>query len=82
MAVRLRLQRIGKIKRPYYKIIAIDKRKKRDGKPIEILGQYDPIIKQNNSLVVNSERLFYWINIGATVSTRLNNLVKKLKNNK
>jgi small subunit ribosomal protein S16 len=78
MAVRLRLQRVGRIKKPYYKIVAIDKRKKRDGKPIEILGQYNPITKQDN-ISVNAERLFYWVNVGATISTRLNNLIKKYK---
>ncbi|MDR0915370.1 MAG: 30S ribosomal protein S16 [Endomicrobium sp.] len=80
MAVRLRLQRIGKIKRPYYKIVAIDKRKKRDGQAIEILGRYDPITKQNN-FSIDTKRLLYWINVGATVSTRLNHLIQKIKNN-
>ena len=47
MSVRIRLQRIGRPKRPYYRVVAIDQRAKRNGKPIEILGQYDPALTEN-----------------------------------
>ena len=43
MAVRIRLQRVGKKKKPFYRIVAVDSRKKRDGEVIENLGQYQPI---------------------------------------
>ncbi|MDR1523415.1 MAG: 30S ribosomal protein S16 [Endomicrobium sp.] len=76
MAVRLRLQRSGKPKRPYYKIVAIDQRAKRDGQPIEILGQYDPIA-QDNKCNVNMERINYWLNIGAKASETVVALIKK-----
>lgn len=79
MTVRLRLQRTGKLKRPYYKVVAIDKRKKRDGKPIEVLGNYDPMIK-NNCLMINDQRFTYWIKVGATVSKRLNDIISRKKN--
>ena len=49
MSVRLRLQRLGKPKRPYYKVVAIDSRSKRDGTPIEVLGQFDPMLKENKA---------------------------------
>ncbi|AKL98567.1 30S ribosomal protein S16 [Endomicrobium proavitum] len=76
MAVRLRLQRFGKPKRPYYRVVAIDQRAKRNGKPIEILGQYDPIA-QDNKLNVNLERVNYWLGTGAKASDTVAELVKK-----
>ncbi|MDR0617476.1 MAG: 30S ribosomal protein S16 [Endomicrobium sp.] len=76
MAVRLRLQRSGKPKRPYYKIVAIDQRTKRDGQPIEILGQYDPIVK-DSKCNVNMERVNYWLSIGAKASETVAVLIKK-----
>jgi small subunit ribosomal protein S16 len=76
MAVRLRLQRNGKPKRPYYKIVAIDQRTKRDGQPIEILGQYDPIAK-DSKCNVNMDRVNYWLSIGAKASETVAVLIKK-----
>jgi small subunit ribosomal protein S16 len=78
MSVRLRLQRRGKPKRPYYRVVAIDKRVKRDGKPIEILGQYDPIAL-NDKFNVNMDRVNYWLNIGAEASKTVAVLIKKVK---
>ena len=48
MSVRIRLQRIGRPKRAYYRVVAIDQRAKRNGKPIEILGQYDRYCRKTN----------------------------------
>jgi len=76
MAVRIRLQRIGKPKRPYYRVVAVDQRAKRDGKPIEILGQYDPIA-QENKLRVDMERVNYWLGTGAKASDTVSELIKK-----
>jgi small subunit ribosomal protein S16 len=76
MAVRLRLQRIGRPKRPYYRVIAVDRRAKRDGEPIEILGQYDPIAL-NNKLNVNMDRVSYWLAVGAEASETVAALIKK-----
>ena len=56
MSVRIRLQRIGRPKRAYYRVVAIDQRAKRNGKPIEILGQYDPVL-QENKLNVKQDRV-------------------------
>ena len=67
MAVKLRLQRIGKPKRPYYRVVAIDQRAKRNGEPIEIIGQYDPIAV-DNKLKVNMDRINYWLGTGAKAS--------------
>ncbi len=76
MAVMLRLQRKGKPKRPYYRVVAIDKRSKRDGEPIEILGQYDPIA-EDNKFTVNMERINYWLGTGAKASDTVADLIKK-----
>jgi small subunit ribosomal protein S16 len=76
MAVHLRLQRIGKPKRPFYRVVAIDQRAKRDGKPIEILGQYDPKAEENK-LNVNMERVSYWLGTGAKPTETVSVLIKK-----
>jgi small subunit ribosomal protein S16 len=76
MTVRLRLQRRGKSKRPYYRVVAIDQRAKRDGEAIEILGQYDPIA-EDNKIKVNMERINYWLGVGAKASETVAVLIKK-----
>jgi small subunit ribosomal protein S16 len=78
MSVRLRLQRRGKPKRPYYRVVAVDKRVKRDGEPIEILGQYDPLAL-NDKFNVNMDRVNYWLSVGAEASGTVAMLIKKSK---
>ena len=64
MAVKIKLQRLGKIRAPYYRIIVADARTRRDGKAIETIGKYHP--KEEPSLIeVVSERAQYWLNVGA-----------------
>ena len=76
MSVRIRLQRIKKKKRAYYRVVAIDQRAKRNGKPIEILGQYDPVL-QENKLSVKQDRVEYWLKNGAKPSDTVSSLLKK-----
>jgi len=76
MSVRIRLQRIGRPKRPYYRVVAIDQRAKRNGKPIEILGQYDPLLTENK-LNIKMDRFAYWVKTGAQASDTVASLVKK-----
>jgi small subunit ribosomal protein S16 len=76
MTVRIRLQRLGKPKRPYYKVVAIDGRSKRDGAPIEVLGQFDPMLKENKAKL-NKDRIDYWIKQGAQPSRVVSSLIKK-----
>ena len=78
MAVVLRFQRIGKPKRAFYRMVAIDLRKRRDGRPIEVLGNYDPF-KKSEKLKVNQDRLKYWVSKGAQLSVTLRNLLKDQK---
>jgi small subunit ribosomal protein S16 len=74
MTVRIRLKKQGKKFNPSYKIIAIDKRAKRDGKALEILGHYNP----SHTPVLfelNEERFNYWTNSGAQPSKTVKELV-------
>jgi small subunit ribosomal protein S16 len=64
VAVKIRLKRMGKIRQPYYRIVVVDSRKKRDGRVIEEIGKYHP--KQEPSFIeVDSERAQYWLGVGA-----------------
>jgi len=72
----IRLKRVGAAKKPAHRIVVMDKRCARDGRPIEILGSYDP--KTNPSTVkVKKERAEYWIGVGATPSPIVRTLFKK-----
>ena len=64
MAVKIKLQRLGKIRTPHYRVIIADARTRRDGKEIEVIGTYSP--KNNPSIIdIDSERAQYWIGVGA-----------------
>jgi small subunit ribosomal protein S16 len=73
--VRLRLLRSGAKKRPYYRIIAIDQRKKRDGRALEFLGTYDPK-SDPPSVTVNLEGIDRWMGLGAQMAPTVKTLVK------
>ena len=73
MSVRIRLQRIGRPKRAYYRVVAIDQSAKRNGKPFKILGQYDPVL-QENKLSVKQDRVEYWLKNGAKPSDTVSSL--------
>ena len=67
MAVKIRLKRMGKIRAPYYRVVVVDSRKKRDGKVIEEIGKYHP--KEDPSYIdVVSDRAQYWLGVGAQPS--------------
>jgi small subunit ribosomal protein S16 len=64
VAVKIKLQRLGKIRAPYYRVIVADARTRRSGKAIETIGRYHP--KDEPSLIeVDSERTQYWLGVGA-----------------
>jgi len=64
VAVKIKLQRLGKIRAPYYRIIVADARTRRDGRAIETIGKYHP--KEEPSFIeVNSDRAQYWLGVGA-----------------
>lgn len=77
MAVAIRLQRVGKPKQPYYRVVAIDRRQAPQGKPIEILGSYNPRAgKAKEKIRVKQERVDYWIKTGARPSETVASLLK------
>ena len=78
MAVRLRLSRGGAKKRPFYRIVAADKRRARDGRFIELLGTYDPL-QEPPIIRMNVDRVDYWIGVGALPSETVQGLVTKVK---
>ncbi len=72
----IRLRRGGAKKKPFYRIVAVDSRKKRDGAVLEILGYYDPKTEPT-TIKVNLEKYNKWVERGAQVSEAVKNLVKK-----
>ena len=79
--VRIRLKRMGRTHRPFYRISVMDQRKARDGKSIEDIGYYDPMVADKSQRVsVKMERYDYWVGVGAQPSDNVAVLVKKLKN--
>jgi small subunit ribosomal protein S16 len=62
--VKIRLKRLGKIRAPYYRIVVVDARAKRDGRVIEEIGKYHPT-EDPSYIEVNSERVQYWLSVGA-----------------
>ena len=70
--VKIRLARGGAKKKPYYRIVVADVRKKRDGKFIERIGFYNPMI-QENRFEIDSERAKYWLSAGAQPTDRVQN---------
>jgi small subunit ribosomal protein S16 len=75
VAVKIRLKRMGKIRQPYYRVVVVDSRKKRDGKVIEQIGKYHP--KEEPSVIdVASERAQYWLGVGAQPTEAVEALLK------
>ena len=78
MAVSIRLRREGTTNRPYYKVVVADQRSPRDGKFIEIIGNYDPK-KAGANASIDLTRADYWIEKGAQPSDTVRSLIKKLR---
>lgn len=76
MAVKLRLQRFGSNKRPFYRVVASESNKARDGKFLEIIGTYDPLI---GKVQMDSEKVQKWMNNGAQPTDTVKSLLKKYK---
>ena len=74
--VRVRLSRGGAKKRPYYHIVVMDKRDRRDGRCLERIGSYDPSLETQDRIKINMERLDYWVSKGAQISERVKYLKK------
>ncbi|MCD4830357.1 MAG: 30S ribosomal protein S16 [Anaerohalosphaeraceae bacterium] len=78
MAVKLRMTRMGRRHRPFFRINAIESRNPRDGKIIEKLGHYDPIEKNpEKQVVLDKERIEYWLSVGAVPSDTVSDILAK-----
>ena len=78
MAVRIRMSRLGRTNRPFFRFGAFDARTRRDGKPIEYLGHYDPLIKDfDTSVTLDLDRCRHWIAEGAKCSETVAVFLKK-----
>ena len=76
MAVAIRLNRQGSKDRPYYKIVVVDSRARRDGRYIEQVGSYDPM-KEGVNYTINLEKVDKWLANGAQPSENLNSMNRK-----
>jgi len=76
MSVTIRLMRFGKRDFPSYRIVALDKRKKRNGAYLENIGTYNPL-KEKDELTINREKLDKWLQRGAQLSEGMAKLAKK-----
>jgi len=74
--VRIRMKRMGRTHRPFYRINAIEKRNPRNGKIIENLGWYDPMVKdESKQIELNEERVKHWLSVGAQPSETVMNIL-------
>ena len=72
------MKKLGRKHRPYYRIVAIDGRQPRDGRIIEELGSYDPMVKDTeNRVQLKPNRIKYWLGVGAQPSEKVAILFKK-----
>ena len=76
MAVKIRLQRFGTKKRPFYRVVAVDNRQKRDGGVIDYIGKYQPI-SSGTQFEINEEKVLKWLGNGAQPTDTILNLLKK-----
>jgi len=78
VAVRIRMKKMGRLHRPFYRICAMDGRSPRDGRVLEQLGTYDPMVADVDArAVLNAERVQYWLSVGARPSDKVQVLIKK-----
>ncbi len=78
MSVRIRLKKMGRRHRPFFRVCAMDIRSPRDGRVIEELGTYDPMISETDARAdLKRDRVDYWLNVGAQPSEKASVLIKK-----
>ncbi len=73
----LRLKRMGRRHRPFYRVNAMDKRAPRDGRVIEELGWFDPLAADDKQSVLKVDRIKYWLSVGAQPSDTVRGLLKR-----
>lgn len=78
MGVRIRLKKLGRKHRPFFRLCAMDIRCPRDGRVLEELGTYDPMVPDTDArAILNGERINYWLSVGALPSDKAAVLIKK-----
>jgi len=76
--VRIRLKRMGRTHRPFYRINAVEKREKRDGKVLENLGWYNPVAPEGQQrLKLDADRIKHWLSVGAQPSDTVNDILAR-----
>ncbi len=80
MAVRIRMKRFGRRHRPFFRICVMDARKPRDGRAIEEIGYYDPMVKDKSKRVsLDMERVQHWLSVGAQPTEKVAVLIRKFE---
>jgi small subunit ribosomal protein S16 len=78
VAVKIRMKMMGRKHRPFFRICAIDSRNPRDGRVLEELGTYDPMVDDADArALLKPERIEYWLGVGAQPSLKVKTLIKK-----
>lgn len=72
----IRLKRVGARKQPQYRVVVIEKERARDGRPVEVVGTYNPRTNPA-SIELKRERIEYWVSKGAKMSDRVSKIVSK-----
>jgi ribosomal protein S16 len=78
LVLTIRLARIGKKKKPYYRVVVIERTRARDGRVREAVGTYDPL-KKPAEIKLDSERIKYWLGVGAQPSDTVRSFIKQQK---
>jgi small subunit ribosomal protein S16 len=82
VSVRIRMKKMGRSHQPFFRICATDRRAPRDGKVIEELGTYDPRVPETDArAILKTERIDYWLSVGAQPSENVAILIKKYGTN-
>ncbi|MDR1958958.1 MAG: 30S ribosomal protein S16 [Planctomycetaceae bacterium] len=78
MAVKIRMKKLGRLHRPFFRLCVMDVRTPRDGRVLEEVGTYDPMVPETDARAnLNSERIAYWLSVGAQPSDKVAVLIKK-----
>jgi len=78
VAVRIRMKKMGRAHAPFYRVCAVDARKPRDGRVLEELGYYDPMVPETDArALLKGDRINYWVSVGAQPSDKVAILIKK-----
>ncbi len=80
MSVKIRLTRLGSKKKPFYRVVVANSTAPRDGKFIEIVGIYNPMLSKDNSerTKLKMDRVQYWLSVGAQPTERVEKLIKSI----